>query len=151
MTLGDQLVVEPKAEAGHVRVGEKAVDAAARVVAHMEHRVDPVRAEIECVPRLEPGAGRQRLGVTLISVAAVIVEHDDLVSAAGQEPLACRSDVRLEPWPACRPVLGEAGEDLAHAAELRGALHVHADCNDHLRPLPRVRPGGTFSDGGGDV
>ena len=66
VTLRDQLVVEPQAETGHVGVGEKAVDAATRVVADVEHRVHPVRAEIECVPRLEPGAGRQDSGVTLI-------------------------------------------------------------------------------------
>ena len=151
VTLGDQLVVEPKAQPRHIGVREKAVDAATGVVADVEHRVHPVRAEIECVPRLEPGAGRQRLRRHVDPVAAVIVEHDELVGAAGQEPLARRGDVRLEPWPSRRPVLGEAGEDLAHAAELRGAFHVHADCNDHLRPFLASDPVELFSDGSGDV
>src|SRR6266508_1898381 len=43
----------------------------------------------------------------------------------------------LPPWLPSRPVLRHAPEDLAHGAELGGALHVHTHGNDHLSH-PRV-------------
>lgn len=82
MRLRDELTVRPQPQPRHERVGEESVDATARVVAHLKGRIDPVVSEIEVTPRLETGAGRQRLRRDIDRVASVIVENDQLGRAA---------------------------------------------------------------------
>ena len=54
----DQLASDAQPQPGHVRVGEEAVDAAAGVIADLEHRVDAMLAQLVYVPSLEARAGR---------------------------------------------------------------------------------------------
>ena len=57
VALGDQLAANAQPQPRHVGVGEEAVDAAARVVADLEHRVDAVlrRSYTFHVSRRAPG------------------------------------------------------------------------------------------------
>ena len=64
VTLGDQLVTDAQAQPWHVGVGLEAVEAAARVVANLEHCVDPVLVEVVHVPRLRRAPGGSDSGET---------------------------------------------------------------------------------------
>jgi hypothetical protein len=59
-------------------VGQEAVDAAARVVADLEHRVDAVASEVVDVPRLQARAGGQGIRRDVDRVPAVVVNDGDL-------------------------------------------------------------------------
>ena len=107
------------------------LDAAARVVAHLEHCVDTVLTKVVDVPRLEVRAGRQRSRCHVHGIPAVVVEDNKLGRAAGEQPLTRGSDVGFQPRLSRLPVLRQTPEDLTHAPELRRALHVHADRNEH--------------------
>ena len=73
---------------------------------------------------------------------------DELGRPACEKSVASRPHVRLEPWSAGLPVLGETAPDLPHRPELRRTLHVDTYGDEHgasvivLRPDCGMRPGG---------
>jgi hypothetical protein len=103
----------------------------------MPHLPDKTASSV----RHDPASPRSVSPAALASEASGgVVDHYQLVGAADEQPLACCRDVRLEPRLSGRPVLGKAREDLAHAAELRGAFHVDADRDDHFVLLSDSTP-----------
>ncbi len=131
VALGYQLAADTQPQPRKVRVGEEPLDAAARVVAHLEQCVDTALTKVVDVPRLEVRAGRQRSRCHVHGIPAVVVEDNKLGRAAGEQPLTRGSDVGFQPRLSRLPVLRQTPEDLTHAPELRRALHVHADRNEH--------------------
>jgi hypothetical protein len=97
---------------------QKPVDASARVVADLEHRIDAVLSQIEISPRLEPRSLGQRVRRDVHGVPTVVVQHDQLRRTACEKALACGKDVGLEPRLPRFPVRRQAPPDLAHAADL---------------------------------
>jgi hypothetical protein len=135
VALRDQLAVHPQPQPRKVGVRQKSFDTTSRVVTHLEHCVNVVVPQIEVPPRLEPRRRRQRLGGDIDRIAAMVVEHDQFRRAAGEQPLAGREHVRLEPRLPRLPVFGQTTPDLAHAQELRRPLHIDANGDDHSPTL----------------
>lgn len=119
MALGDQLAVDTQPRSRHVSVGDEPGAATARVVSHLEHRVDVLGGEIEDIPRRQPRAVGQTLGGHVHRVpAAVVVEHDHLGRASIQQTLSSGDRLRLDRRLPRPPILGSRSQDLTRYAEL---------------------------------
>ena len=132
VALRDQLVAATQAKFEPVCVREKPVHTATSVVAHLEHRVDAVLRQVPDIPRLEPRAGRERIRGDVRRVpAGVVVEHDDLRCPAGKEAFARSCDLLFVTRLSGLPVLRTRREDFPRLAQLRDALHVRAEHDEH--------------------
>jgi len=88
--------------------------AAARVIAHLQHRVDALRRQVEHVPGFLAHAVGERFDEEVVRVArGVVVEHDDLGRARVEQSLGSRDDVGGVSGAARFPVLATAREHLA--------------------------------------
>ena len=97
------------------------------MVPDLELRIDARLPQVKQVPRLEPRACRQRLGTDVNRVpAGMVVEDDDVVGSAAQEPACSGGDLSLHLRSTLAPVRRIKGEDGSPVVQLGDPLHVGA-------------------------